>query len=262
MFRSLREWLPDIGRGWLVVIVGLLCGTIGVLQELSRSGVLFASVLVQTPIPTWGWYLSSVVGVMGGSFWAFHRVRQERDRCKATIETLGKDKVIWDRDARELAGLRDSIGVGEGRIQELEARLTNLPRPRLDGYDGGPPPRVKIVNDGGRGTFEAQCIIVGGNTGEKGKHILTRWEPGNLEGPVEIPGSHERWLRILREQIAADVPFRNVTVIPTSDLYVSSTGGSMQVPPDPWIELEINVSSEGDPLVERFSWTRGRGFRQ
>ena len=79
MRKSLKEWLPSIGRGWVFVIVGLMFGTMGILQELSRSGLTMPAVLVQTAVPAWGWYLLSVLGITIGSFNAFHRVRVERD---------------------------------------------------------------------------------------------------------------------------------------------------------------------------------------
>ena len=64
---SVVEWLPSVGYGWVLMVWGGLCGTVGFLQELSRSGVIPSEImLVQTAVPTWGWYVVSVLALAWG----------------------------------------------------------------------------------------------------------------------------------------------------------------------------------------------------
>ena len=108
------------------------------------------------------------------------------------------------------------------------------PTPRIIASDGNGPLRLQIENVGARGTFTAQCKVKGGNTGERDAVIPVTWESGDNGGSADIATGHDKWLRIERDQILAT--------------------DSPRSPDSPWIDLEVNISTDGGQLVERFLW--------
>lgn len=80
---SVREFARALWKGWVYVVIVVLCGAVGFLQYMVDSHVLPPVVRTHLILPAWGWYLASVVGLLVGSFIAFHRLRMERDALRA-----------------------------------------------------------------------------------------------------------------------------------------------------------------------------------
>lgn len=180
---------------------------------------------------------------------AFRSLRQAQLIEK--IHDVGEeDRNIWDvaPDVRDLA--EDLLGAME--TAETATQETG-PIPFIERYGVDSPPRIRVRNRGEHGTFSAQCRIIRGNTGERDVPLRSVWEPGDIEGSVEIGAGQYQDLRILRDQVRPEIPFTNVQVMEDTTIQ-SSTGGEMPYPAEPWIEIEVSISAGGHPTIHRFLW--------
>ena len=118
------------------MVISLGLGATGILQELSRSGVTMPAVLLETSVPSWGWYLASVLGLLGGSFGAFHKLRVERDALKderRVVEAkISTSAFSLRRQIRSWLGIEPHRAKGVSGAADLADHYKNLPKGEID----------------------------------------------------------------------------------------------------------------------------------
>lgn len=139
LWRSLAAWLPMIGYGWVFVVFGVVSGLTGFLQDITSTGALWGVLLVRTPIPTSVLYLGSIVGMVGGSFNAFHRLRLQVSASvyvtQVTVEHFEVGASPWFlvhvyNDGPSIAkGVKVSVGVDhdDGSTSYEDPRVIDIP---------------------------------------------------------------------------------------------------------------------------------------
>ena len=67
---SIKSYMQALGKwGWTVIVSGISAGT-GIITDVSNYSFI---------IPYWGWYIIALIFLLIAPFWAFHKIRIERD---------------------------------------------------------------------------------------------------------------------------------------------------------------------------------------
>ncbi len=93
MRKSLAEYGGAVVKCWWTMLIGITATIIGLGLDFGETTGI---VLLQ--VPTWFartlWIVGLIVALLVGPFWAFHRVRLERDKAKARLENR---PTLWIR---------------------------------------------------------------------------------------------------------------------------------------------------------------------
>jgi hypothetical protein len=73
MWQSFEEYMPAVGKRWWAMVVGGIFTIAGIISYFYPFLVL----------PAWTWFLIALLFISIAQFFAFHRVRVERDEARA-----------------------------------------------------------------------------------------------------------------------------------------------------------------------------------